>query len=747
MIANKKSVSTSDIYHIAMDNHANTHSTREYPQQYRMVWIALIVIGVILIAEWCGILYQPIRNAQQYYLGDTNSNDVKKNITLIGTVRESKKGQGYFFLQTDHGEWLYVSMPYDLYDETTQQHRVWYPVGTTLQINGTVTLPDVARNPGGFDERAWLLSKKTGLKLDAEGIDVLSEPKGIWQMVYRTYETMESVLYQSLSHEQANLAMALLTGAKHRLDDNFYAMTQRMGIAHIFAVSGLHVGVIGSVVLWFFHHMGWMRSRLSFVILSIGLSIYCMLAGLPASALRAAGMILLSALALRLYRPPNAINFLAFAAIVLLLDNPFLLWNAGFQLSFGVTLALLLFVTPIQRKLHWIHREKLRGSIAVVLAAWLGSVPLTAWHFYTVTPISPLFNFILVPLVTLAVPMLLAGIVLSILLPKTAWCFLFPAKAALWLLQKGTEWLYGVSGRVQWNIGQPELFVLLLYAICLLLLWHWLNDKIFILTQEAKILPVLSILILLLCIPSTPDQDELLYLDTGQGSCAMLRTKAGEVILFDTGAQTKELSSVLAWYGVNRVDAVILSHGDTDHIKGMASVLDTVAVTQLFVEKTQMNRETMTELLSKAKHQETVCITVEYNTVLQLKSHQIALLPIHDNSDTTNSTELAAMLYFENGVAVFPGDLALSAVQQLVKKADRITIWTVPHHGSRNSGSAHLYALLRQKGVRYAVISAGRGNHYGHPHTEVLKWIDAEGISRYSTAEHGAILFQLSGNP
>ena len=715
---------------------SDSQGVRHYPKQYRMVWISSVFILLIVIAEWTGILYLPIDRTQKNLLG----NEINQYSSIIGTITESKKGQSYFFMQTEKGEQLYVTIPYEYYDANTKTSTVWYPAGTKIQVEGTLSMPDQRRNPGGFDETAWLLTKKTGVKLDAEGISVLAEPNGIWYMVYRLHNRLEKIFYQSLSYEQADLAMALLTGAKHRLSDGFYELTQRMGIAHIFAVSGLHVGVIGSVVLWCFHNMGWTRSWGSLLILTIGLGVYCMLAGLPASALRAAAMILLSALALRLYRPPNAVNYLAFAAIVILLDNPFLLWSAGFQLSFGVTLALLLFVIPIQNRLHWISNKRLCSSIAVVLAAWLGSVPLTAWHFYTFSVFSPLFNFILVPLVTLAVPLLLSGVVLSVLLPMGVRIFMLPSKGVLWLLQNGTVSFSKVLSGVQWNIGQPYGIAMMCYIVFLILLWYRLQDisvapSKFSQRNHTIFLVVLILVVVVLSIPTLPKQDELLYLDTGQGSCAMLRTNAGEVVLFDTGAQTQELSSVLAWYGVNHIDAVILSHGDADHTNGLTRVLDTVSVAQIYVEESQKTRSNLPDKIT---------MSINNDTVLQLNAHQIVLKPFSDNTNTTNRAELIAVLHYSNGTAVFPGDLALSAVQQFVSKEKRITIWTVPHHGSKNSGSAYLYQQLQQKGVQYAVISAGKDNGYGHPHKEVLTWIDDCKIARYSTVESGAILFILS---
>ncbi len=717
-------------------------TVRQYPQSYRMVWVAVLLMLLILVAEHTGLLYGVMEKQQQHLL----AGDTEPLLMITGTVIESKHGQGYFFLQAETGERFYVTMPYESYDTTLAMHTVWYPVGTTLRVEGIATLPDKARNPGGFDEAAWLFSKKTGIILSAHKIDVLSGPQGIFRLVYQMQSGIEQILYQALSKEQADLSMALLTGAKHRLADDFYAMTQYMGIAHIFAVSGLHVGLIGSVVLWGFYQMGWQRSWVATGLLAIGLGSYCMLAGLPASAIRATIMILISVLAMMLYRPPNGINFLAFAAVVLLLDNPLLLWNAGFQLSFGVTLALLVFVTPIQNKLWWISNKTIRSSMAVVLAAYLGSVPLTAWHFYTFSIWSPVFNLMLVPLVTMAVPLLFLALVLSVWLPVGIDLYFLPAKLVLWLLQEGAILLYEATAGAQWNIGRPDGVVMMVYGVFLVVLWHWLqNRRLFAsIGCQGRIVWILLALVVVGSMPSAPHRDELLYLDIGQGSSALLRTKQGEVVLFDTGAQTQELASVLAWYGVNHVEGVILSHGDLDHVNGLNRVLDTVAVAHIFVEKESIQRDSLQALFRKAEEKGTRLQGIEKATSINLINHRIVLEPIRNDTDMDNGTQLTAMLHYSNGAVAFPGDLSLEEVVSFVKKQNGITLWTVPHHGSRYAGSAALYRQLMQKGVQYAVISSGKNNRYGHPHREVLQWIDDCGIVRYGTAEHGAILFVLS---
>ena len=694
---------------------------------YRMVQIALVFLCLLLLLQWMGVLSNWLKQEQQTVLLGQESRYLNEPCRVI----ESKKGLSYLWVARTDGTRLYVTLPYE--DAT------WYPAGSMIELYGKATIPEGRRNPGGFDQAKWLASKKVAVVVNAERITLLQMPKGVWSIPYGIYQWMEPILEDQLSSEQANLAMALLTGAKHRLSDQFYGMTQRMGIAHIFAVSGLHVGIVGTVLLFFFRKLGWMGSWLSFSLLAVGLLFYTMLAGIPPSAVRASSMLLCASLAMKLYRPVNGSNFLAFSAVLILLENPFLLWSAGFQLSFGVTLALLVFVKPIQRSLHWIRIPWLQSSLAVVLAAWLGSLPISAWHFYTVSFLSPLFNVVLVPLVSISVPLLLIALLCSIVLPWGASIWFFPAQCSLWLLHQGTVFFYEQAvyliGRVQWNIGQPPAITILAYGILLLLIWMLLcTPQIALKRYLTLVTGILSVGIILSCMPKAPAENQLLYLDVGQGSCAMLYTKAGEVILFDTGAKKQEVSSVLAWYGINQVDAVVLSHTDTDHITGLPQVLETVWVKRILLPQT---------LLQDEINCNATCVAIAQKALIKLAELQIILEVFSEDTNNSNATELTAVVQGKRDVVAFPGDLALSGVKQFVAKQNRITIWTVPHHGSKASASTQLYRTLKEKGVVYAVISAGIENRYGHPHSNVLLWLEKEEILWFNTANTGAMLFEV----
>ncbi len=736
----KKRIVTATVYRKGAE--LQMQRTQEYEKRYYYRKHPMTVLALFLTAGL--ILLMPVLEAIPSAFAEQEG----QRLTVCGTVRESRDGTSYLWLQVDDTkEVLYISLPGEWGKDNS---RIYYPSGSRLQIAGVLEKPEGQRNPGGIDEAKWLLSKKARMKLKAEEIRILEKPQGIWKISWLVQYRLKATAEYYLTDEENHLAIALLLGEKQHLDESFYRMTQRMGIAHIFAVSGLHVGFAGALLLFVFRVFHRERSWISFLLLTAGLGFYCILTGLAPSAVRAALMIILATVAMRLLRPPAPVDFLALAAIVLLADNPFLMYNAGFQLSFGVTLCLLLFVRPLQEKLRFIKWMWLRGSAAVALAASLGSIPLSAWHFYTISMFAPFYNLFLVPLVSVLVPLLLIASLAAFIVPFAGVLFFFPVKQLLNMLLWGTSCLADLFGTGHYYTGRPGWMAYGFYLLFLYFLWNWLtserhkerqgvNRKLWMRNGS-----VIFLLAVLLCsFPYPPAQDELLYLDAGQGSCALLRTEAGETVIFDGGAQKGELASVLAWYGINEVNAIVLSHGDDDHTGGLQQILESVPVKYLCVEKTQAQRETMKPLLKAAQKNKTAVKPVEYGGMLALKNGTIQMQIIDDGGVETNSRELAAALHLGDCTVLFPGDLSAAGVKEFIKEQQNITIWTVPHHGSRFSASEEIYALLKQKGAQLAVVSAGKNNRYGHPSGEVLEYLRTNRIALCRTDQEGAVQVKL----
>lgn len=722
---------------------------RYYFRRHPLWWVlAVFTLGLCFLLPYLERIHSPL------YM------QAGQRVELFGMVQESSCGDGYLWLRTEpvqqggKGQVVYVQLPRLIGEDGELTETVWYPAGSRLRVQGVLEVPLGQRNPGGFDEAHWLRGKGTDVKCAADEIMWLTPPKGIHYFSWQAQQILYDKAHNYLREEESGLALALLLGDKGQLEQNFYRLTQRMGIAHIFAVSGLHVGFVSALLLGLFRLSGCQQSWLSFLCLSVGLSFYCIVTGGAPSAWRATLMVLLGTLALRLRRAPAPLDFLAFAAIVLLLRNPFLLYTAGFQLSFGVTLSLLLFVQPLRKKLRWICYPRLRDSLAVVIAAYLGSVPLSAWHFYTLSLWAPIYNFLLVPLVAVTVPALLLAVLLTVTLPVGGLFFL-PTAWLLRLLRCSVLWLGNLSDGGQWNIGQPGNLAIICYGVSLLCFWCWLQGQIPFWTvmtetvQKMRLKQIgllamsLFLLTVFFCIPKPPEENQLLCLDTGQGSCALLRTKAGEVVIFDAGASARELNSCLAWYGINKVQAVILSHGDNDHICGLEQALESVYIENLCAETGQLGRQDLCRLAEAAQNKGTMVRAITSSARLQLRDGMINLYVYDDGTEINNGRELTALLQLKKAAVAFPGDLALQGVQQFVEEQVSITLWVVPHHGSRFSANKELYQQLQKKGARLAVISAGKNNRYGHPHQEVLHILQKVGIPYKRTDLQGAIQISL----
>ena len=225
---------------------------------------------------------------------------------------------------------------------------------------------------------------------DADDVGLVLESPGLGRKTVGTLRLkMDEILKDNLSLESYQLTQGLLFGNKAALDDDFYALSQKMGIAHVFAVSGLHVGLVISFVLLLFRLFKKDNSWVCFIVLCVVVVFYCALSNFTVSANRAAIMALLGFLARKRLRFKDFYSIFAIAVLVTLAANPFALYAVGAQLSFGVTWSLVFFTPLFKHLLAPLKIKKLIDALAVVFAAQIVSIPLCAWRFYNISLLSP----------------------------------------------------------------------------------------------------------------------------------------------------------------------------------------------------------------------------------------------------------------------------------------------------------------------------------------------------------------------
>lgn len=680
-----------------------------------------------LIALFCGVfLLWTAMLPQQHWTGCWG--DI---VEVKGEIVQYRDGKSYCVLQVSelnkekliHQPKLAVYFPSD--------HEQQFQRGQIISVEGQLVQPEPAANPGGFDGAAYWRSQGVFALLWGKEADILAASKGLAKLSAEIQGEVEYKLIEYLPQAKVDLLWAILFGEKELLEEEFYDKAQKLGIAHIFAVSGLHIGFILNFLLAATRLLRSERRPLALFFIALVVAFYCFMAGLTPSALRATVMGILTLAAQYFLTRRDSYTILAASALVVLLVQPFALWSAGFQLSYGVTFGIL-YLYPLTFKwCEFIKMSALRNTCAVALAAQLSSFPLIAWYFYYVSGYGLFMNVVLVPLMGLVIPLLLFALFCSVILPPLAnACFGITA-LILDVLTTTVEAIAYLLGTGEYYIGKPTEIAVLVYLFCLAALrqgwWQYFGQgKKFIFSTGVLIL-------LMLWLPWPPSMTELTYLDVGQASSAVLRTKDGEVYVFDCGTNSDDTAAYLAYCGVNTIDGIILSHGDSDHSGGLAKIKENFAVKKLYLEEHQVQHPEL-EL------SDLPLVPIKKNAVIELRRGKIDLIPFDLGKIENNGYQLAAVVDYREWRVVFPGDLGLQGAEQLaaiVKKAD---IWTVPHHGSRYSCNEELYQKLKP---RIAVISVGANNRYGHPHEEILTVLEKYAEKVYRTDKEGTLNFCL----
>lgn len=616
-----------------------------------------------------------------------------------------------------------------------------YERGFLVQVQGMMKPLLGATNPGGFSAKDYWNSRGVFYQLKAkEDLHVLADSQGIWRLSNRLRAQLEQKFKQTLPAEQAGLVQALLLGEKEALDEDFYSLSQKWGIAHIFAVSGLHIGYLVMVFLGVMRLFRWERSYLAVILLGGILGIYCFMIGCPPSALRASVMAIAGVLAGKWLRYKDMYTILSLAALVILVGQPQALWSVGFQLSFAVTWGLLYLTPTFTKRLSFVKWSWLRSGLSVALAAQLASAPLTAWHFYLFSAYAPLLNLLVVPIIGLLVPLLIIALALSFVLPPLSGLAFWPSelliRVLMVLLEQIAKWL----GTGHIYIGGPHWLGMVGY-LGLLIAWRqgWLTKLGGRMADWVCVGCLVAIV--LGSLPGTPKQDQVTFLDVGQGSSAVVQTHQGRVFVFDGGVTSSSTANYLRYSGVNTIDAIILSHGDIDHTTGLLTLFKDFRVRYFLLADNVLSEEEA-QLVQLALAQQSTILFINQENTLHFGDNCRLTAGVYGNvGGSANDRELIAS--WDNGVicAAFPGDSAQAGLEQWLRDGGRmIDIWAIPHHGSKNSCYPGLYQRIQPK---VAVISVGRDNSYGHPHEEVLDALRAEGIRYYRTDECGAVTIKI----
>ena len=614
-----------------------------------------------------------------------------------------------------------------------------FAYGQRIRASGVnVKVPDGQNNPGGFDFRAYLWRGGVSMTGSSTPVKtaVLSEGRGIVSAIYRLRARLAARV-DALFGDQADVMRALLLGDRALVTEETYDDFRTTGIAHLIALSGLHVGCIALMLDALLRLLCLPRRAVSAITLVL-LTGYAVMAGMSASIVRAVLMYAFAAAARETGYPGDLLTRLAAAFVVQLSFNPLLVRDTGFALSYTAVFGLAC-LTDAMRALFGARdgegriRKWAADAISASAAIQLASVPLVSSAFFSLPLLSIPVNLLAVPFGLLSVYLGAGAVAVSGLSLPLARILAAPARvcwAWIRLLAAKTAALpfSSVTARA-WPLWAGIAFFALVGVASPYLTG---NRK-----ARRWALSLLALLAAAVLLWPTARNDGLTvtFLDVGYGDAAVIDAR-GTAYAVDCGRDNGVLADYLT---ASRADlrAVFVSHPDTDHSGGLASVLKRYRGAKVYVPECweRMEVGAAAEAALAGRQVVSLCagdrVELAKDIVVEVLWPPEDFVPAEDNEGS-----LVLRLCYGEANALLTGDIP-NTVDRLA--AEEAEVLKVAHHGSRYATTAELLSIVRP---RLAVISVD-GNLFGHPTQEVLDRLAAVGAEVLRTDLHGAVTVTL----
>ncbi len=625
-------------------------------------------------------------------------------------------------------------------------------IGQTVKIKGELTIPNGKRNPNTFDYRLYLKTREIYSVLYTTGnqIKVVEEqPQNIRRIIGAYKYTFEKIAKEKMSKETAGLMIGMLFGEKDAIEKETYTMFQKHGIAHIIAVSGLHVGVIFGFLMIIIRIRK--KEIKNIIILSL-LIAYLFMANFTPSVIRAITMIIMYMFGKQINRKYDLITALAITGILFLFINPYNLFNVSFQLSFVVVLIMAVIIAWGKR----LSLEKWKQYILAVFAAQAGSIPIVSYYFNQISVWAWLLNIPVIFLAGLIIPisfLLLITYKIDIVIIDWVFgiCELF-IEVMLYIINLFNQLpLYHIKVNTM-----PIISVIGIYGLVLWLFYDFSKNAVTKYKRQVSIFMGIAIIITLTMTSQINNPYEIVFVDVGQGDSIHIRT-ANHHILIDSGGNTYESSynigeNVLLPYllknGVNEIDYMIISHLHKDHYQGIIDVADQVEVKNYILSETTKQAPAYNTIKDTALNNQSQIQFVNKSDVISIEK-DVWIEVLYPNASQKNvdygdgnNASLVLLLNYMGTKVLLTGDIEYEVEEVLVnnyKNLD-IDILKIPHHGSLTSSTEKfIYATDPE----YGIIQVGN-NIYGLPRNEILKRYEEYGTNIYTTKEQGAILVNIT---
>ena len=657
------------------------------------------IVGVIIYALIVTLLpkYESVyKGSEEDFLCSIDNYKIEENKMKLELICKEKLVGSYYFKNDE----------YKFFKEKVN-------IGSSVIVKGKLVSPKNNTVPYLFNYKKYLYNKRVYYTLKIDSIKILNENSNPF------IKLKNRVIKHVNSYKDITYLYAFILGKTELISDEVLTSYRENGISHLFALSGLHVSIFSSILLFILKKLRF-KEILNYVLIFIFLLLFSFITGFSPSILRATLLFFLLGINKVFYLNIRTLDILYLVFIILVIINPFIIYNLSFILSFTAALFLIFSSDLLKGKNYFVSLFK------VSLLSYFASLPFNIYYFGYTNLLGTILNLVFVPLVSFVV---------------------FPLTLLTFIISKFYSILNITTNLLESLSLLFNKFKIIIYfpRINLIFVFIYLSILMLYIKFKKKIcLYLIIVLLIFFKIRRYMDNNTYIYyIDVGQGDSILVMTPhLNKTILIDTGGIVSfnenyksniVKNKTIPFFrriGINKVDYLFLTHGDYDHA-GEANVL----LSNFCVKKVFINKGNINNIEKKINNKE----------VLTLKNFVIDNIKVNSlnnnvfNNENDDSTILLFNIY--DYKFLFMGDASIKTEEYLLNNyiLPNVDILKVGHHGSYTSTSTDFINVIKPK---YSVISVGENNMYKHPNKSVLDILDNTKLFR--TDVDGTIEVKIS---
>ncbi len=687
----------------------------------------------------------------------------QSEITFSGEILENKNENTYIVKVLENKK-----IPKSKNTKLILYSKAEYFAGDILRIEGNFEKGEIDRNYKGFNYRRYLKQNKIYGIVFSKSEEIIDKRKDINFIFEKINKAFNSQIDKLYKDEYSGFMKGILIGNKNELDVQIENNFKTANISHILAISGLHISFIIIGVKFVLDKLINSKKIKSFILI-IFFIFFWFITGKSISCMRACIMNILVILSSIFYRKNSFYISFIYSLIFIIVLNPYHIFSVSMWLSYLGTLGIVLLYNLFYKILNKKLKSKfISKSFALSLSAQILIFPVMIYVFN----IFSLNFFIANIVVSFFISYILAigyiSVFISFIFLPFAQVLVHIENLMLYIVFKTAEITSNLPFSKITLVTPSFIFIILYYILMFYFSIYFKNNKFKMLKVilnlnfriiVKKLFIFITIIILISQINIIDFKLKIYFLDVGQGDCTLIRTPYGKNIIIDGGDGNsdkydygeKVVYPYLLDRRIKKIDYLVASHADSDHMGGLIYILENMKVEQILLGIQSQESNQLKDLIDIANKKKVKIIILKAGDEIKIdKDIRIKVLfPIKNNlilENSLNNNSLVFKLKYNNFSMLFTGDIEEIAENELInlyKDNLKSTILKIAHHGSKSSSSKE---FLKSVSPQIAVIGVGKKNKYGHPNEEVLLRLKNYGINIYRTDESGEIEIEVKEN-